>query len=117
MTAWNYPRPPRVLKILHYEYRVRAMTKAEAEDEGEDKPAPWGFINHYRNEIALDPDLSPATALEVILHEVLHGIWAAMLRYRPKVTEEDATTAMGIGLACVLSQNPLLRRWIDEVSR
>jgi hypothetical protein len=114
MSAWNYPAPPKRLRILSRTFRVRPISAEERENGHE---ASWAFINGHTGEIALDPDLQPDAALEALLHEIAHAVWQAFLRNQEAACEEHVVIAMGQGLAAVLQQNPKLRAWIDEVAR
>lgn len=58
-------------------------------------------------EIALNPHLPPPEQAEVLIHEVIHAVWAQR-RMSPRVTEESAAGHLGDGLATVLQLNPWL---------
>lgn len=112
--TWNYPAPPRRIKVLHCHYAVRPITEAENDDEHYDS---FGFVNHRAQEIALAPDLPRVRAMETLLHEIFHCLWSIFNRFDTGKDQERCVYRMGIGWATVLKENPRLRAWIDEVSR
>lgn len=47
---------------------------------------------------------------EVVLHEILHGIYQTM-NVRPRDGEERTVHLMAIGMAMVIRDNPALMKW------
>jgi hypothetical protein len=102
------------LKIGHLTYKVRAADY-EA-DSGEISTDDWGLCIPLTQEILIDPDLSSARQLEILLHEIIHAIWEAYL-LPATVEEEEAAGMLGRFLSAVLTDNPILLKAIEQAKR
>lgn len=89
---------------LHPDYapiKVRAMT----EEEQEEFPKWGGFYMHSALEIAILPAQEPKAQAELLIHEIIHAVWAHA-KLPPRLAEETVATKLGWGLGAVLMLNP-----------
>lgn len=62
-------KPPKIIRVGPIPYAVR---------EDGHRDAPWGRIDHGKQEITYEPSLSPHVMCETIWHEIVHAIIANM---------------------------------------
>lgn len=67
--------------------------------------------------IAIGPELEHYHALEVLIHELLHAIWKAMMapEHMERALEEAAVQRLSVGISAVLRDNPHLLKWIETM--
>lgn len=80
-----------------------------------------GQMDFHAGAIFLSPGLDRNQAAEVVIHEVLHGIWRVFglpdndenkdARLEP-MTQERCVSSISFGLATVMKDNPDLGRWL-----
>jgi hypothetical protein len=64
-----------------------------------------GMYYPHENKIKLDTTLVPQEQAEVLIHEVLHAIWADRV-IGDKATEEKAVVNLAKGIALLVRDNP-----------
>lgn len=64
-----------------------------------------GYYHHELAEIVVASDINPFDQAEVLIHEIIHAVWASR-RMPPRTTEESVCTHLGRGLAAVMQANP-----------
>lgn len=66
--------------------------------------------------ILFDPNLSDQGLREVLLHEVLHGIWAqtGLSKRHDEAAEEEIVWTLAPRLLSVLRDNPKFFRWVTS---
>lgn len=82
-----------------------------------------GQMDIHAGAIFLYPGLDRNQAAEVIIHEILHGIWKVFglpdndenkdARLEP-MTQERCVSSISNGLATVMTDNPRLFKWIQD---
>lgn len=77
--------------------------------------ASLGRCEHFKSQIHVAIDGRPwPDVAETLIHEILHACWyAGCLEDAPP--EEKAVATLASCLAQVLSDNPALRAWLDDV--
>lgn len=86
---------------------LRAMLPGEDSDIPSARYGAYGYYDDWRREIVIQPNLTAYKQAEVVLHEIIHAIWAQ--REMPKrATEESVCTHLGVALALVMALNPAL---------
>lgn len=90
------------IKIGFLTYTVGTMDKQVAQAK-----RAFGYINHAAQTIELEAGLSKERYREVLLHEIVHGVYAAW-DIQPGA-EEDTVTKVSNGLATVFMDNPKLK--------
>lgn len=104
---WNYPVPPKNIKILNRNVAVEPMTHAEAI-----QTEAIGMAKRGHNVIALHPCIPFENAQDTMLHEVFHFLWADLLPGQEEGKEEQAVSVLSTGLFNVMQRNPKLVAWL-----
>lgn len=89
------------VKIGGIDYRIVPAAALECM-EGEF----LGRFHHSRQQIAVADYLPPAVAAQVLVHEILHGIWEQWGIGEDGVGEEAAVNRASLGLTAVMRDNP-----------
>lgn len=76
-------------------------------------PHDYGRMNPNKNTIRVDETQPPYLEAEILIHEVLHAIWASR-GLTPRITEEKAVTALATGLAEVFRDNHGLMAYLES---
>ena len=102
---------PRTIRVLDHPYRVEVVTKEESLFRGADEHAVGS--THTTQEvikIRSQEDLSTASAIETLLHEVLHAMFAlhSFAPYLHGDDDEPLISALAPALMAVLRANPQL---------
>jgi hypothetical protein len=79
--------------------------------EEADNAKVWGYYDPYGNRIVLDAGISGLRAVEVTIHELTHALFH-LKNVNPRWGEEKTVTALGLGWANLLRDNPHLLLWI-----
>jgi hypothetical protein len=102
-------RLPANVKIGAVRYGIH-----EFEPEMADGAGAWGSFDPARAKILLDTRRPPAIIAETLVHELMHGlIHDAALDFEDD-DEEALVKRLSPRLAALISDNPLVVRWISE---
>lgn len=71
----------------------------------------WGYYDLGSKRIVLDAGISGLRAVEVVMHELTHALYH-LKSVNPRWGEEKTVTALGLGWAHLLRDNPELLLWI-----
>lgn len=71
----------------------------------------WGYYDHNGRRIVLDAGLHGLRAVEVVMHELTHALFH-LKSISPKWGEEKTVTAIGLGWAHLLRDNPRMLLWL-----
>jgi hypothetical protein len=77
-------------------------------DTAEATPARGYHVYYPTPRIEIDAALCPPEQAEILLHEVIHACFGCFNEVRPKLTEEETATFLGMALAQVFQANPQL---------
>lgn len=103
-------RLPRRVLIGHRSYDIISWSR-KASEQADAR----GQINPEPPAIRIATYLTPLDKVEVMLHEIIHGIlWKEDLA---EDIEEDVVTTLGEGLAQVFRDNAELLEWIAKTVR
>ncbi|WP_458098596.1 hypothetical protein [Roseomonas sp. WA12] len=91
------------IRIGPFDYAVSPADVVAARENDYD-----GQIHRGRLTIVVDPTIAPQRQAEVLLHEVLHGVWFSQGIPGSDEEEERAVNGLGLGLLQVLRDNPAL---------
>ena len=91
------------IKVGFLTYKVEAIPKEVADAKGV-----YGYVNHTKQIIRVDEELSAERYKEVLLHEILHTVYN-MWGINDGEQEEEIVNKMGNGLATVFRDNPKLK--------
>lgn len=97
---------PRPCKIGRHTVGFALIHPQEADDA-----RVWGYYDHAGQRIVLDAGLSGLRAVEVVMHELTHALYH-LKKISPKWGEEKTVTAIGLGWAHLLRDNPHLQLWL-----
>ena len=113
---WGQPEPPTVgegaaipspIRIGAHDYVVKRYDRTLDSD-------PLGRCNYVKAEILIAEGFAPTQEVDIVLHEILHGITdSAGVGHdgSEQVSWEQAITTIASGLAQVMRDNPDLVRW------
>lgn len=101
-------RMPRSVKVGHLTYRVERMTRRVA-----NAGKMTGDCDVEGQRIRIKLGLSPASAAETLMHEIMHAVWWGWGIPDP-TQEEPCVRSLATGLACVMRDSPALRRYLAE---
>lgn len=104
---------PRKVRVGPYMYTLDVTDKPLMIDN--DPVEKMGICWAQRGEIALGAKfmLTPETAVGLVIHELLHGIWSNQ-NLGKKANEEDTVLGFEIGLLSLFKDNPELIDWIRK---
>lgn len=91
------------IKIGYLTYTVKKMTK-----ELSTAKRMYGYIDHGEQAIYIEEGLSSERYKEVLLHEIMHGVYIQWVD-EDKKEEESIVTQMTNGLITVFKDNPKLK--------
>lgn len=91
------------IKIGFLTYKLKTMNKEMALAKNV-----YGYINHVDQIIYIEEGLSSQRYKEVLLHEILHGVYSQWI-VESKTEEEEVVTKMANGLSTVFNDNPKLK--------
>ena len=101
------------VKIGVYDYRIRAFKGVMADAESAD-----GLCQPDTQSIYIDARKPPQYQAAVLIHELIHAIWASHNLKKTKLCEEDVCGFLDNPLAALLRDNPkLLAVLMDALSR
>jgi hypothetical protein len=96
---------PKSIRVGPFDVAIVPMHEIHAETDR-------GNYAHDKHEIRLlDRYASSTSEAEVLLHEILHSIWATY-NVKDEDKEERVVTTIAIGLAQVLRDNKDLAEWL-----
>lgn len=98
---------PAAVKIGPYQIRIAQLSRSDAETD-------WGNFSARSQQISLS-DSFPTRQIEAetVLHEILHALWWSM-HVKQKDGEERIVSALGVGVAQIVRDNPELIDWLVE---
>lgn len=99
--------PPTTIRILHLNWGLAFVDPAVAEQADA-----YGWTDKVRQKIFVSASLRPRMTAEVVLHEVLHAIFASC-GIPDEITEEQACSMLSGPLLLVMLENPELQAWIQ----
>ena len=73
-----------------------------------------GKFNDKTGEIIIDSSLLPNVKAEILLHEVIHGIWHHFGLDSGGLSPERVVDSIGKGLATVIRDNPEFLSWLED---
>lgn len=99
---------PEQLKIGHFFYEVRPMDEVESAVTGN-----LGYCDDGALQIAVADNIPDQMKVEVLLHEILHGLFeTTSLRTDESLQEERVVTSLAKGLVALFIDNPGLIPWM-----
>ena len=102
---------PASVKIGFRTYRIEDWAPRSAEASNR-----YGECSHIECLIRVATSYGEGQAAETLLHEIMHGVWAAYLM-DDKDEQERTVGAMSRGLTAVWIDNPGLLAWFDAATR
>ena len=94
------------LKIGFLTYSVEDFGPKEAELRGV-----YGTHSPQTQKIKIDSNSTKERLKEVLLHEILHGVWSQWLGgFESEMKEEEVVSALAQGLMTVFVDNPGLKK-------
>ncbi len=103
---------PTQIHILSRTYRI---TWKDGEFTASDGDTVQGECSNKEQELIVNWETHPASAIEVLLHEVGHAIYYMLEGDDIKREEEDFVNVMTIVQVTIMRQNPKLWRWIVDM--
>jgi hypothetical protein len=102
----------RLLRSLPKALRIGAQTYAVKLVDFPPEKRVWGEFDSDLHIISLSRTMpTPGRAIETVLHEVLHAMWAS--RQLPgEVREEAAVEQLAPAIMCLFNDNPRFRAWL-----
>lgn len=101
---------PEAMRIGPYEYRVREIGELERI-----KNDYLGYCNEGELEIGIAvEEVQPQHLAEVMVHEILHGLFGAGTLRDTPLEEEQIVTVLAKGIIQFARDNPHVLRWINE---
>ena len=91
------------VKIGAYDYRIRAFKGILADAE-----SAAGLCQPDTQTIYIDSRKPPQYQASVLIHELIHAIWASCNLKKTELCEEDVCTLLDNPLAALLRDNPKL---------
>lgn len=102
-------RRPRRVKILGFNYKIVGITPAQAMGFGIE-----GMHKADELEICVADHLPPIRQVQVLLHEILHGVCYSMGLRGEALDEETVVEKMSDGLLAVWRDNPYAFAWCNH---
>lgn len=102
---------PKQLRIGPHRVRVKLIDDQTLNEEGDTLYGQWSTSEQLITINETCP--TPSFAAEVMLHEIIHGIWANY-DFSPEMSEEKSASVMAPALLQVMLDNANLRRWINQ---
>jgi len=93
---------PKKISISHTDYKVISAPILDK-----------GTIEYKRPVITVDVDLHKTERVDVLIHEILHGL-QKHYNIQMEGMEEHIVSALGDGLTSVFKKNPDLLRYLKE---
>lgn len=102
---------PTRVKILGEEYKIEFVN--DLRDQRNIKM--WGLCKYTEGLIQVNNDIPHQKKQEVLLHEIVHGVYERMQTFdKPKQEEEKVVDNTAVGLMCVMRDNPKVKEWIFD---
>lgn len=99
---------PKHIRIGPYQDSLHAVPNLKS-DRGQ-------YVGGCRIKLSVKYNETPQEALDTVLHEILHSIWDKARIGKGKMSEEVIVATLGSWLAAALIDNPVLLRWIVEMT-
>ena len=104
---------PKYVRIGHRTYKIEILSEITRRSEGFDGQH---LADIHLIRVAMD--LKPSERAMILLHEILHAVWAAAFLDEAKdITEEQICHAFGNVLTQIWQDNPEVMNWIGENAR
>ncbi len=104
---------PKTIKIGSHVHKVTVVKNLRSK-AGEEA---LGLYSYDDQRISIEESITPSRQAEVLLHEILHALYAYFDISKEGDKEETVVSRLAEGLATVFKDNPALIKYLEEVRK